>query len=43
MLTVEKVIMLKSVSIFSDITERALVEVASMLEEVHADPNETIF
>lgn len=43
MLTVEKVIMLKSVSILSDITERALVEVASMLEEVHADPNETIF
>ena len=43
MLTVEKVIMLKSVSIFSDVGERALVEVASMLEEVHADPNETIF
>ena len=43
MLTVEKVIMLKSVGIFSDITERALMEVASMLEEVHADPDEAIF
>ena len=42
LLTVEKVIILKSVSIFSDISERGLIEAATVLEEVRAERDETI-
>jgi CRP/FNR family transcriptional regulator, cyclic AMP receptor protein len=42
MLTVEKVILLKSVSIFSDIAERGLVEAASVLEELRAESEELV-
>ncbi len=42
-LTVEKVIILKAVSIFSDISERGLVDAASVLEEIHAEPGQLIF
>jgi len=43
LLTIEKVIILKSVSIFSDISERGLIEAASVLEEIRAEPGQTIF
>ena len=43
LLTIEKVIILKSVSILSDITERGLVEAASVLEETRVEPGEIIF
>jgi CRP/FNR family cyclic AMP-dependent transcriptional regulator len=43
LLTIEKVIILKSVSIFSDITERGLVEAASVLEETRVEPGNVIF
>ena len=43
LLTIEKVIILKSAGIFSDISERGLVEVASVVEEVRVEPGQTIF
>ncbi len=43
LLTVEKVIILKSVSIFSRTPEEVLVEVASVLKEVDVKKGETIF
>ncbi len=43
LLTVEKVIILKSVSIFSRTPEEVLVEVASVLREVDVKRGETIF
>src|SRR5438445_2096166 len=43
LLTIEKVIILKSVSIFSDISERGLINVAAALEEIQAEPEQTIF
>ena len=43
LLTIEKVIILKSVSIFSDIAERGLVEAATVLEEIRAEPGQKIF
>ena len=43
LLTIEKVIILKSVSIFSDISERGLIEAASVLEEIRAEPDQAIF
>ena len=43
LLTIEKVIILKSVSIFSDISERGLIDVAAALEEIQAEPGQTIF
>ena len=43
MLTLEKVMMLKSISVFSDIADRTLIEVASVLEEAHFDADQTIF
>ena len=43
LLTIEKVIILKSVSIFSDISERGLIEAATVLEEIRAEPDQTIF
>lgn len=42
LLTIEKVIILKSVSIFSQIPEEALVEVASILEEVRVEAGKEI-
>ena len=43
LLTVEKVIILKSVSIFSRTPEEVLVDVASVLKEVDIKKGETIF
>ncbi len=43
LLTIERVIILKAISIFSAISERGLIEAASVLEEVHAEPGEPIF
>ena len=43
MLTIEKVLILKTVGIFSDIPEAALVDVASVLEEVEFDAETGIF
>lgn len=43
LLTIEKVIILKSVSIFSEIPDESLVEVASVLEEVEIKASEEIF
>jgi CRP-like cAMP-binding protein len=43
LLTIEKVIILKSVSIFSDISERGLIEAASVLEEIRAEAGHAIF
>lgn len=43
LLTIEKVIILKSVSIFSDISERGLIEVAAALEELQVEAEQTIF
>lgn len=42
LLTLEKVVILKSVSIFSDTPEELLAEVASILGEVEVGANETI-
>ena len=43
LLTIEKVLILKSVSIFSQIPEDSLVEVAAVLEEIEVKAGETIF
>lgn len=43
LLTIEKVLILKTVGIFSDIPEAALVDVASVLDEVEFDPETEIF
>lgn len=43
LLTIEKVIILKSISIFSEIPEESLVEVASLLEELEVKAGEEIF
>ena len=42
-LTIEKVIILKAVNIFSEIPERGLVEAASVLEEARLEAGETVF
>ena len=41
--TVEKVLILKSVSVFSQTPDNVLADVATLLEEVDVSPNETIF
>lgn len=41
-LTLEKVLILKSVDLFSSVPEDALVEVASILEELEVEPGEEI-
>jgi CRP-like cAMP-binding protein/HEAT repeat protein len=41
--TIEKVIILKTVSIFSETSEEVLAEVASLLEEIELEAEETIF
>ena len=41
--TVEKVLILKTVSIFSETPDNVLADVADLLEEVNADANEIIF
>ncbi len=43
LLTIEKVIILKSVSIFSDIAEHGLVQAATVLEELRAELGQPIF
>lgn len=43
LLTIERVIILKAVSIFSEISERGLIEAASVLEEIRAEADEQIF
>jgi CRP-like cAMP-binding protein len=43
LLTIEKVLILKSVGVFSDISERGLVDAATVLEELRAEPGESIF
>src|SRR5215471_1110444 len=43
LLTVEKVLILKTVGVFSDISERGLIDAATVLEEVRAEPGEGIF
>ena len=43
LLTIEKVIVLKTVSIFSDIPERELVEVASVMEETRVEASQPVF
>ena len=43
LLTIEKVLTLKSVSIFSKIPEESLVEVASVLEEINVSNGQEIF
>lgn len=43
MITIEKVIILKSVSFFSEVPEESLVEVAGVLEEIEFCEGETIF
>lgn len=43
LLTVEKVLILKTVGVFSDISERGLIDAATVLEEVRAEPSELIF
>ncbi|GBC62414.1 cyclic nucleotide-binding protein [Desulfonema ishimotonii] len=42
LLTIERVIILKSVNIFSEVPEEDLVEVASIVEEVHVESGEDI-
>ena len=42
LLTIERVLTLKTVGIFSNTPEEALVDLASVLEEVHSRPGETI-
>ena len=43
LLTIEKVIILKSISIFSVISERGLIEAATVLEEIRAELDQVIF
>ena len=43
LLTIEKVVILKSINIFSETAEEWLVEVASILAEVQVQAGETIF
>lgn len=43
LLTIEKVLILKSVGVFSDISERGLVDAATVLEELRADEGQVIF
>jgi CRP-like cAMP-binding protein len=43
LLTIEKVLILKSVGVFSDISERGLVDAAMVLEELRADKGQVIF
>jgi CRP/FNR family cyclic AMP-dependent transcriptional regulator len=43
MLLIEKVIILKSSSIFQDTSEKELLELAELLEEEFFEPNTTIF
>lgn len=43
MLLIEKVLILKSLSIFEETPEPLLVEVASILEEIEAGPGTTLF
>jgi CRP-like cAMP-binding protein len=43
LLTIEKVLILKSVGVFSDISERGLVDAATVLEELRAEPEKLIF
>jgi CRP/FNR family transcriptional regulator, cyclic AMP receptor protein len=43
LLTVEKVLILKSVSIFAGTPEQALVEAALVLNEVHLEPEQELF
>jgi CRP-like cAMP-binding protein len=43
MLLIEKVIILKSSSIFQDTSEKELLELADMLEEEYFEPDVTIF
>ena len=43
MLTVEKVIILKTISVFSQIPDELLSELAGYLQEVHLAANETLF
>jgi AAA family ATP:ADP antiporter len=43
MTTIEKVLVLKSVSIFSDTPDEILADVASLLEEVEVDAGEPVF
>jgi CRP/FNR family transcriptional regulator, cyclic AMP receptor protein len=43
LLTIEKVLILKSVGVFSDISERGLVDAATVLEELRAEPGQVIF
>ena len=43
MLLIEKVLILKSISMFEQTPEPLLVEVASILEEVEAPPGNTLF
>ena len=42
LLTIEKVLILKSVSIFAETPDDILVEVASVLEEFRVEPGETV-
>ena len=42
-LTVEKVILLKSVSIFAEVPEEVLADLASYLEEVEVDAGESVY
>ena len=43
LLTIEKVLILKSVSIFSQVRESALADVASTLQEIHLDEGQELF
>jgi CRP/FNR family transcriptional regulator, cyclic AMP receptor protein len=43
LLTIEKVLILKTVGVFSDISERGLVDAATALEEVRVEEGEKIF
>jgi CRP-like cAMP-binding protein len=43
LLTIEKVLILKSVGVFSDISERGLVDAATVLEELRAEAGQQIF
>jgi hypothetical protein len=43
LLTIEKVLILKSVDIFADTPEEVLLEAASLLDEVHLEPEQPLF
>ncbi|HPG31798.1 MAG TPA: cyclic nucleotide-binding domain-containing protein [bacterium] len=43
LLTIEKVLILKSVEIFTNIPEECLVELATVINEIHIKAGETIF